>query len=108
MGHEVFAGLTTALQSDTVSAISSSITKVGTEKFTIKADVVYQQLHCSLKIRMYTTAIDEYAVQFERRTGDAICFISVFRALLQHLRSRFSNVQILCESSRGLPTSCAA
>lgn len=70
--------------------IPGRMVKVNVAKFAIKAEVDIYPAPCSLKIRLYSQG-DQLAVEFQRRSGDAIAFQKTFQrasALFQSLQSR--------------------
>jgi len=57
--------------------IPASITKVNNNKFTIKAEAFHGSLSCSIKVYLYQQETG-CAVEFQRRSGDAIAFQGIF------------------------------
>jgi len=63
-----------------------TIRKVKSDKFSIKADLSTGNLACSIKVRFYMEGTDMYCIEFQRRSGDSIAFMSVYRRAAQYLR----------------------
>jgi hypothetical protein len=59
--------------------VSATLTKMNETKCSVKVDVFLECLNCSIKARIYTCGHEQYAVEFQRRSGDVICFHKVFR-----------------------------
>lgn len=68
------------------SQVVASITKVRLEKYTVKAEVFADGHSCMMKARMYTHG-DKYAVELQRRAGDAFILHSTFQLLSDHLEA---------------------
>lgn len=66
----------------------STLTKVRRLKFSIKADVFVDGMMCTLKIRVYSQAAQQFAIEFQRRSGDGITFNNTFQKAYQFLGSR--------------------
>lgn len=75
--HEIANRVLTFLRSQVIS----SITKVRPVKYTISADVFQDGKTCALKVRVYhvSDAPSRYSVEFQRRSGCAIAFNSVYQ-----------------------------
>jgi len=65
--------------------VVSSITKLCRKKFAIKADVFVKSVMCSIKARVYTLEGQYYALEFQRRSGDARAFKDIFRQVSEYL-----------------------
>jgi hypothetical protein len=65
---------------------AASITKVNRIKFSVKAYVHVGGLSCDVKVRIYRKEFG-FAVKFQRRSGDALAFQSLFRLASDHLNS---------------------
>jgi len=63
---------------------AASITKVSRIKFSVKAYVHVKGLSCDIKVRLYRQECG-FAVEFQRRSGDALAFQSLFRLASGHL-----------------------
>jgi hypothetical protein len=61
------------------------ITKVNKRKFTIKAEVIFDSVFCEVKARVYGQAPQQYCVEVQRRSGDAIAFNRWYRGLSQYM-----------------------
>jgi hypothetical protein len=68
------------------SQVVASITKVKLEKYTVKAEVFMNGHSCMMKTRVYTHG-DKYAVEVQRRAGDAFILHSTFKLLSDHLEA---------------------
>lgn len=65
---------------------AASIAKVSRIKFSVKAYVHVEGLSCDVKVRVYRQEFG-FAVEFQRRSGDALAFRSLFRLASEHLNS---------------------
>mmetsp|Transcript_84565 Transcript_84565/g.217876 ORF Transcript_84565/g.217876 Transcript_84565/m.217876 type:complete len:466 (-) Transcript_84565:139-1536(-) len=75
--------------------VTSSVSKVSTTKFSIKADVFGSSVYgcsgmCTLKVRVYGTDADVYAVEFQRRSGDCLTFNNSYQQAVVHLKGVFA------------------
>ena len=61
------------------NGIISNVLKISPQKFAIKSEFFMNSLFCVIKIRIYDTGPHAHAIEFQRRSGDSICFIQVFR-----------------------------
>lgn len=69
---------------------AAAVTKVTREKFAIKADVFMGSTMCSLKIRVYgQREEDNYAVEFQPRSGDRMTFANAYQEASKFLGTRF-------------------
>lgn len=68
--------------------VVSTITKMRRAKFSIKADVFVDSMMCSLKIRVYRQESGQFAIEFQRRSGDTISFNVTFQKLAAYMKSR--------------------
>lgn len=59
--------------------VTSEVTKVTPAKFAVKLEVFDNISRCSMKVRMYRLQNDEYALEFQRRSGDAITFQKIYQ-----------------------------
>lgn len=64
--------------------IPSSITKVNDKKFTIKAEAFNGSLSCQIKVYIYQQE-SGCAVEFQRRSGDAIAFACIYEKAAAYL-----------------------
>ena len=64
---------------DFFGTIPGKVMKVNTTKFTIKAEVDIYPAPCLLKVRIYRLGEKQFAVEFQRRSGDSICFQNLFK-----------------------------
>mmetsp|Transcript_111977 Transcript_111977/g.311776 ORF Transcript_111977/g.311776 Transcript_111977/m.311776 type:complete len:443 (+) Transcript_111977:90-1418(+) len=80
--------------------VVSSITKVSTLKFAIKADVLAESSSCALKVRTYREERERYAVEFQRRSGDSVTFNQTFQQARKFLSPHFTPVTIMPAVSR--------
>jgi len=60
--------------------------KVSREKFAIKAELTSGLNSCVVKLRIYEVAPGSFAVEMQRRRGDAVFFVQIFRKLSQYLK----------------------
>jgi hypothetical protein len=67
--------------------IPSVITKVNDKKFTIKAEAFHSGQACQIKVYIYQQK-SGCAVEFQRRSGDAIAFGGIYRKASEYLRER--------------------
>lgn len=59
--------------------LTATVTKVNQRKFAIKVDVFWGNIMCSLKVRIYQDLQRQScAVEFQRRGGDATCFLDAY------------------------------
>uniref|UniRef100_A0A7S1KYL1 Uncharacterized protein n=1 Tax=Alexandrium catenella TaxID=2925 RepID=A0A7S1KYL1_ALECA len=79
--------------------VVSSIAKVNRRKFTVKADVFVEASACALKARAYREDQGTYAVEFQRRSGDAVAFNRVFQQAANFLSPRFVPVKSTFEAT---------
>uniref|UniRef100_A0A7S1W608 Uncharacterized protein n=1 Tax=Alexandrium catenella TaxID=2925 RepID=A0A7S1W608_ALECA len=80
------AGLGNRLVDFLETQVTSSITKLNREKFTIKADVFIHGAACTLKIRLYSRERGVVVAEFLRRRGSCLCFGSAYRQAGEYLR----------------------
>eukprot|EP00427_Karlodinium_veneficum_P015406 CAMPEP_0169137050 /NCGR_PEP_ID=MMETSP1015-20121227/41293_1 /TAXON_ID=342587 /ORGANISM="Karlodinium micrum, Strain CCMP2283" /LENGTH=158 /DNA_ID=CAMNT_0009201791 /DNA_START=89 /DNA_END=565 /DNA_ORIENTATION=- len=66
---------------------TSRITKTSSRKFTIKADIVFDDALCGVKARVYRQASGQHCVEMQRRSGDTIAFNRFYKSLSQHMQS---------------------
>lgn len=65
--------------------------KVNREKFSIKAHVFRDHTMCTVKVRLYRdNRPGLYAVEFQRRAGDAVLFNRIYQRARHHLQQCFS------------------
>lgn len=75
---------------DFLNKNTAKITKVSYRKFTIKADIVFDNLLCGIKARVYMVASGEHCVEIQRRHGDTIAFNRFYQCLSQHMNHKRS------------------
>jgi len=68
--------------------VVSTLTKVRRPKFSIKADVFADGMMCTLKIRVYGQNPGQFAIEFQRRTGDTLSFNGTFQKAAAFLESQ--------------------
>lgn len=68
--------------------VISEVTKMSREKFAVKLDVFDKGLSCSMKFRMYRQQSGEHAMEFQRRSGDAVAFHKVYQQACLKLEPR--------------------
>lgn len=66
------------------SQVVASVTKVKLEKYSIRAEVFVEGASCAIKVRVYSYA-GKYAVEVQRRAGDAFILQSTYRLLTSFL-----------------------
>jgi len=69
-------------------SVSASILKVRPVKFTVKANVFIESRMCTIKARVYHTSGSEYALEVQRRSGDAVVFNTTFQKAAQFFHER--------------------
>lgn len=58
--------------------VNSALTKLNRAKFSMKAHVFAESAECSVKIRVYQLEHRQFAIEFQRLAGDAVCFNNIF------------------------------
>jgi len=66
--------------------VVSSFTKVRRQKYSIKVDVFIESMMCTVKARVYNQGSGQFAVEFQRRSGDAISFNTTFQKASTYLK----------------------
>mmetsp|Transcript_26321 Transcript_26321/g.55896 ORF Transcript_26321/g.55896 Transcript_26321/m.55896 type:complete len:443 (-) Transcript_26321:149-1477(-) len=66
----------------------SSVSKVRRKKYAIKADAFVGTVMCTLKVRVYGQERGEYAIEFQRRSGDCLTFNSAYQRAGSYLAER--------------------
>lgn len=87
--HEIGNNLLNFLSDQVVSTVM----KVRRQKYSIKADVFVDGMMCTLKIRVYSQDPGQFAIEFQRRTGDALCFNGTFQKATAYLGSQGVNLR---------------
>mmetsp|Transcript_38956 Transcript_38956/g.69148 ORF Transcript_38956/g.69148 Transcript_38956/m.69148 type:complete len:437 (+) Transcript_38956:75-1385(+) len=88
--------------------VVSSITKVNQKKFSIKADVFVNNVMCTLKIRLYDFCDPRgFAVEFQRRSGDAVTYNVVFQKACQYMKTVKQKGMLVTGGSEASPTMLA-
>lgn len=82
------------------SKVISNILKVRRHKFAIKADAFIESKKCTLKVRIYSESESNFAIEFQRRSGDALTFQSIFCQAKEHIQSRFVVIGSHSEAAR--------
>merc|ERR1719238_2353373 len=59
-------------------------------KFSIKLDVFADSMMCTMKVRVYNQGSGQFAVEFQRRTGDTIAFCATFQKASAYLKRFFT------------------
>lgn len=72
------------------NTVTASLTKVRHAKFAIKADVFVGSVMCTVKARVYEAEAGRYAVELQRRSGDALAYSSTWKQARSYLQSRVS------------------
>jgi hypothetical protein len=70
----------------------SVVTKVTHSKFAIKADVIVDMMTCSVKTRIWHLGTGRFAIEFQKRSGDSICFNNTFQKAILYLSTRLNVV----------------
>lgn len=70
---------------------STSVTKMRRAKFSIKVTARVGGLSCEMKVYIYATGSQGVAMEFQRRTGDAVAFADVYRRASKYMATRSSN-----------------
>jgi len=65
--------------------VDARVHKVNHKKFTIRAEVVLDDFHCDLKVRIYQQ-VQTSIVEFQRRSGDTVAFNKFFRQASAYLQ----------------------
>lgn len=81
-----------------VSQVVSELEKVRTLKYSIKAQVFVEGIACTLKVRVYNKSVGsdglrQYAVEFQRRSGNSFAFASLYRLAADFLKSQFTCIR---------------
>lgn len=78
-----------------------SITKHSFQKCSVKADVFMEEAHCgatcSVKARLFQDS-NQLVAEFQRRSGDAVAFSSVFKRAQEYLRKYLAGEEVLGNS----------
>lgn len=72
--------------------VESSVTKVNKTKCTIKADVFVDGLMCTLKVRIYSMGDGRYAVEYQRKSGDALTFNAAYTEASSYMSAHLSDI----------------
>jgi len=64
---------------------ATTAVKLRRGKFTLKAEALVNEISCTVKLRVYAMSDGSFAVEVQRRTGDAITFAVLYGMLVQHL-----------------------
>lgn len=79
--------------------VTSEVTKVTPAKFAIKLEAFDNGTRCSMKVRMYRLQNDEYALEFQRRSGDAITFQKVYQQACLQLEPRSASTGTVADAT---------
>mmetsp|Transcript_14990 Transcript_14990/g.37297 ORF Transcript_14990/g.37297 Transcript_14990/m.37297 type:complete len:508 (+) Transcript_14990:86-1609(+) len=71
------------------ASVAATVLKVNPTKFTVKANVFIESRMCTIKARVYHTGDSEYALEIQRRSGDAVVFGTIFQKVAQYFDERF-------------------
>eukprot|EP00746_Dinoflagellata_sp_MGD_P162388 gnl/MRDRNA2_/MRDRNA2_89926_c0_seq1.p1 gnl/MRDRNA2_/MRDRNA2_89926_c0~~gnl/MRDRNA2_/MRDRNA2_89926_c0_seq1.p1 ORF type:complete len:427 (-),score=69.76 gnl/MRDRNA2_/MRDRNA2_89926_c0_seq1:287-1567(-) len=88
------------------SRVVSSITKVRLQKYTVKAEVFADGHSCTMKARVYTHG-DKYAVEVQRKVGDAFILHRTFQLLSDHLEVCLGSSFVEASKKEELPAPSA-
>jgi len=77
-----------ALQHFFYDKFSAAPTKVDRDKFTIRAEISCGIVACVVKLRVHQHELtcDRLSVELQRRSGDAVFFVHIFRKLVEYLK----------------------
>lgn len=59
--------------------------KVNRSKFALKAEISHDFVSCTAKLRVHEVAPGNFIVEVQRRSGDSVLFVSIFRRLTCYL-----------------------
>lgn len=98
--------------------LSAPAVKLRRAKYTAKADVLHRwtelssglshKCRCTVKLRAYRVARGVLAVELQRREGDAIAFMNIFKMFTQYLKDRFQMAEGLPSDASALPLEAGA
>jgi hypothetical protein len=80
------------------SQVVASVTKIRPQKYSIKAEVFVEAVSCILKVKVFQYNEGKYAVEVQRRSGDAFVVQSTYHLLVDFL-------ELHCAGVRGTQTS---
>jgi len=91
------------------ASVAAAILKVNPIKFTVKANVFIESRMCTIKARVYHTGDSEYALEIQRRSGDAVVFGTIFQKVAQYFDERFdfgstSPIAVIASVATAKPT----
>lgn len=66
--------------------VVASVTKVNRRKCCVKADVFVDGSMCTMKVRVYSQPGGRFAIEFQRRCGNAIVFNVVYQQAVEFMR----------------------
>ena len=70
--------------------VQATLVKMRRPKFGIKADVFIDGLMCRTKVRVYSLDGCRFAIEFQRRSGDAICYNGAYQKARRFLEQRLN------------------
>jgi len=68
--------------------VATYVKEVRHVKFAIKTDIFVDTMMCTMKTRVYKLIDGRYAIEFQRRAGDAVSFNGTYHKACQYLRQR--------------------
>lgn len=71
------------------SKVRAVVTKVSLAKLAVKAQVFHQATSCVIKARVYHA--EHHFLEFQRRSGDHVCFQAIFAEAVSFFSSRFGD-----------------
>mmetsp|Transcript_21115 Transcript_21115/g.52871 ORF Transcript_21115/g.52871 Transcript_21115/m.52871 type:complete len:508 (-) Transcript_21115:337-1860(-) len=84
-------------------SVAAAILKVNSKKFTVKANVFIENCMCTIKARVYHTGGSKYALEMQRRSGDAVVFGATFQKATEYFDER-----LYFGSTRTIPAAVSA
>jgi len=84
--------------------VGSSVLKVNPTKFAIKARVFVDGHMCTLKAKVFSKGGRNYAVEVQRRSGDAIVFVAAFQQVAKYLLTAGKEVYLPSPRVAAAPT----
>mmetsp|Transcript_5512 Transcript_5512/g.15112 ORF Transcript_5512/g.15112 Transcript_5512/m.15112 type:complete len:489 (+) Transcript_5512:189-1655(+) len=84
-------------------SVAAAILKVNLTKFTVKANVFIESRMCTIKARVYDRGGSKYALEMQRRSGDAVVFGATFQKATEYFDER-----LYFGSTRTIPAAVSA
>lgn len=86
--------------------VVASITKLTQKKYSVKVNVFMEERMCSMKVRLWLKGGTEYALEFQRRSGDCVMFNRVYQeaaSFYQAQSQKADKVYSVTTGTRALP-----